>query len=80
MSDLMQLTGRVGAAASTVRDYAGGDANVALLALLDALDALYREELVDVQPEGLLALQAQVRQLQALRGVAGGAVQMTGRI
>ena len=80
MSGLFKLKARVDQAAADLRAYCASPASEALMAWLDATIVLYREELVDVLPEGLTALQAQVKQLQALKGLASGAVQMSGRI
>lgn len=68
------------AAAQNLGAYAGGDANVALVRWIDAAVEVYKEELLSVLPEGLLALQAKVLQLEALRAIAMGAVQTNGRI
>lgn len=78
MSDLITLTARVEHAANTLRAYAGGDAAQALTAWLDAASELYRQRLVHVEPAGLLALQAQVRQLETLKQLASGALQTNG--
>lgn len=80
MSGLLTQLAVLGAASNHLRSYAGGDASQALVGWIDALSAVYKDELVDVAPEGLAALQATVRQLQALRGLASGAVQTNGRI
>ena len=77
---LAALTQKVNLAATAMGAYTGGDALVALCEWLDAALALYREELVNITPEGLLALQAQVRQLEALKALARGAVQTNGCI
>ena len=71
---------RLMAAAQVLGAYVGGDANVALVRWVDALTEVYKEELISVRPEDLLALQAKVRQLEALRAIASGAVQTNGRI
>lgn len=80
MSALPALHSRLEAAASHLRAYKDGEAAAALVAWLDAAGAYYREQLVDVEPQQLQGLQAQVRQLAALRAVARGAVQTNGSI
>lgn len=80
MSGILAQHARLGLAASHLTAYAGSDASAALLAWIDALTDVYKDELVDVSPEALAPLQASVRQLQALRSLASGAVQTNGRI
>lgn len=71
---------RLMTAAQNLGAYAGGDANVALVRWIDALTEVYKDELISVPPQDLLALQAKVRQLEALRAIGMGAVQTNGRI
>lgn len=80
MSNLLAQHAQLSLAADHLRSYAGGDANVALVRWIDALTTVYKDELVDVVPAELAALQATVRQLQALRQLALGATQTNGRI
>ena len=80
MMDLIALTSRVESAAGQLREHSASDAARSLLAWLDAACALYRQELVFVEPSGLLALQAQVRQLETLRLLAAGSMQVNGCI
>lgn len=80
MSDLITSMARLNEAAQTLRDHAGSDASRALVAWLDLAIAAYKDDLLDVGPQGLAALQAQVRQLEALKALARGAVQTNGRI
>ena len=80
MISLTALHSRVESAASRLRAYKDGEAAGALVAWLDAAGAYYREQLVDVSPVQLAGLQAQVKQLEALRALACGAVQMNGCI
>ena len=80
MSALPLLHSRLEAAAGHLRAYKDGDAAVALVAWLEAAGNYYREQLVDVEPAHLQGLQAQVRQLEALKALARGAVQTNGCI
>lgn len=78
--DVMAEARRLESTAQLVRDYANGDANVAMLRHYDALIATYKVELVTVTPDGLLSLQAKVQQLEALREVVRGELKTNGRI
>lgn len=80
MMDVLVTNARLHAAASHLRDFAGSDCATALVKLINALMEAYKDELTYVKPDGLLALQAQVAQLEALKAVMGGAVQTNGRI
>jgi hypothetical protein len=80
VSNIIQLTNQLAHTARTLGAHSGSDACQSLVAWIDALRSIYQDELVEVQPEGLQALQAQVRQLDALRALARGEVQTNGRI
>lgn len=80
MSSLVSLSNRVEHAAAVVRAYSASDGSGALVAWIDAASDLYKQELVSVEPAGLAALQAQVRQLEMLRLLALGALQTNGCI
>ena len=56
-------------AAANVRAYAGSELSVHAVNLLDALMASYCLDLIQVQPEGLIRLQAALKQTMALRDV-----------
>ena len=56
-------------ASANVRAYAGSELSTHVLNLLDALMASYCLDLIHVQPEGLVRLQAALRQTMALRDV-----------
>ncbi|MEO8296341.1 MAG: hypothetical protein ABI574_00895 [Burkholderiales bacterium] len=47
--------------------YAGSDSHRPLLGLLDALAEAYKLDLMEVRPEGLLHVQAALKQVVALR-------------
>lgn len=51
-----------------LRAYVGSEQHVHLMGLLFALEALYKDQLVTVAPEGLLAVQGPLKQVIALRG------------
>lgn len=74
------LLKRLDAAASDVGSYQGGDSMTACVALLDALLAMYLQDLCDVAPDKLQRLQGYVQQLQELRGVMSGEVKTNGRL
>lgn len=80
MSVVLTQNAQLFEAAKHLVDFSGSDASVALVRWIDALTAVYKEELVSVQPDDLLALQTKVIQLAALRSLALGAVQTNGRI
>jgi hypothetical protein len=80
MSDLMAQSARLNSAAQTLVAYANGDACQALVEWINALLMVYQDELLDVSPEDLKSLQAQVRQLLALKTLVRGEVQTNGRI
>jgi hypothetical protein len=64
-------------ACSVVREFRGSQASLASIELLDALEKVYLQELRGVKPDGLIALQAYLAQIDklraTLRGEAGGA-------
>jgi len=80
MSSIVTQNAHLFSTAQHLAAFAGSDANTALVGWIDALTAAYKEELVSVLPEGLLALQTRVLQMDALRSLALGAVQTNGRI
>lgn len=51
------------------QDYAGSDAIRVVTAMLDALEEAYKDELFDVSPGDLVALQTKLKQTQAIRKV-----------
>lgn len=67
-------------ATAVVRAYAGSDVSRHLVELLDALSAGYCLDLIEVGPEGLLRLQAAIKQVRALRTVISGGGLDTPRI
>lgn len=56
----------------TLRAYAGSDVSRAACELLDRLEASYLNDLVAVRPDGLVRLQACIRQVRALRATLDG--------
>jgi hypothetical protein len=80
VSDELVLSRRVSQAAELVRAHSAGDANAALLGWIEAASQLYKQELVYIEPARLLAVQAQLQQLEALAKLAGGALQTNGCI
>ena len=56
-------------ATKTVRAYEGSELSAHAIELLDALAASYCLDLIDVAPEGLVRLQAALKQVTALRNI-----------
>lgn len=52
-----------------VRSYAGSDVSMHVIELLDALATGYCNDLIHVQPEGLIRIQSALKQVAALRSV-----------
>ena len=66
--------------ATALLDYAATDAGRALVSWIDALMAMYIQDLLDVTPEGLLHLQGKLAQLKEMRGAASGSSKTNGRV
>ena len=66
--------------ASTVLAYGATDAGRALIAWIDALTAMYVEDLLDVKPDQLLHLQGKLAQLKEMRAAASGSGKTNGRV
>ncbi len=64
-----QVQERLTDATLLVREYAGTDGSKAVLAMLDALAQSYLIDLVNVKPDGLVAIQAALKQVYAIRRV-----------
>jgi len=56
-------------ASRTVRQYAGSECSRHLINLLDVLGRNYVTDLVNVRPDGLIALQAAIKQTYAIRAI-----------
>ncbi len=56
-------------ASLSVREYKGSDVSKQAIALLDALYDCYCLDLINVRPEGLVALQSALKQVSMLRNV-----------
>ena len=56
-------------ASLTVREYKGSNVSKHAVALLDALYDCYCLDLINVRPEGLVALQSALKQVTLLRNV-----------
>lgn len=68
--DKGQLTHqRLVEATRTVRQYAGSDGSRMVIEMLDALAQSYTEDLLNVSVDGLIHLQAAIKQTQAIRSV-----------
>ena len=80
MSSIITLTQRVEHAAELVRAHSAGDANAALLIWIEAAMQLYKQELVNVDPDRLRSVQAQVQQLEMLGLLVAGAIQTNGTL
>lgn len=55
--------------AQNVRLYAGTDGYRLLVEMLDALGRSYMTDMVNVKPDGLIALQAAIKQTYAIRAI-----------
>jgi hypothetical protein len=62
----------MGHAAEVVRAFSGSDTSGVICAMLDALIEIYKLDLMHVTPEGLIRLQAALRQTQSIRDVVAG--------
>lgn len=80
MTSHANLLRRLDEAALEVSDYAGSEAARAGVALIDALEAMYLQDLCSVGADRLPFLQGCVAQLQELRGVMTAAVKTNGRL
>lgn len=56
-------------ASRTVRQYAGTEGSRHLIEMLDTLGRSYMTDLVNVSPDGLVALQAAIKQTYAIRAI-----------
>ena len=56
-------------ATKTVRQFAGSDCSRAVLTMLDALAVSYFNDLIDVEVDGLVALQSRIKQVYAIRAI-----------
>jgi hypothetical protein len=74
-----QADARLEAAARHVREYGMSDANLAWIGLCDALVELIKGDLLHAPVESVPGLQAQARQLNALKSVAQSSVPFNGR-
>lgn len=63
-----------------VRAFAGSEASRAIVSMLDALSATYAVDLIDVSPENLVRLQAQFKQVRAIRDLVADNGADTARI
>ena len=65
----MQPFNRLKDSTRDLRQYAGSDVSKQAIAVLDALYDCYCLDLIDVAPEGLVRLQAAIKQVSYLRNV-----------
>lgn len=59
-------------ATAVVREYAGSDVSVNIIAMLDALGQSYTMDLVNCQVEDLVRIQSALKQVFAIRKVLSG--------
>jgi len=71
--------GSVDVASAHVREFANSDCSNAWMSLLDALCVSYKEDLVHADLPNVAAIQAQIRQLNALKHIVTGNVRTNGR-
>lgn len=57
---------------ATVREYAGCPAYEQAIAMLDAMEGCYVDDLREVGPDGLVRLQSALRQIGLIRDVLSG--------
>lgn len=67
MSDALTLARSLVDATNAAKEYAGSEAIQAVTKMLEALEDAYKDELFDVRPEDLVALQTKLKQTQAIR-------------
>ena len=72
MNDVLKMQASIEASTALVRAYAGSDVSRAICGMLQALVDAYKDELMNVSPDGLTRLQALVRQTDAIRAVVSG--------
>ena len=65
----MQPFNRLKESTRDLRMYAGSDVSKQAIAVLDALYDCYCQDLIDVAPDGLVRLQAAIKQVTYLRNV-----------
>ena len=75
-----QQLAELDACAGAVLEYSATDAGRALVAWIDALMAMYIQDLMDVTPDNLLNLQGKLAQLKEMRGAASGSSKTNGRV
>lgn len=71
MTELEQMRGYE-EACNAVGMFAGGDSSRAAVAMIQATEKLYVEELIEARPERVASLQQNIRQLRALCAVLQG--------
>jgi hypothetical protein len=76
MSDVMRTQEAIEASTALVRAYAGSDVGKAVCAMLQALVAAYKDELMNVKPDQLIRLQTLVLQTEAIYGIVSGDKQL----
>ena len=75
-----QQLAELNSSANAVLDYAATEAGRATVAWIDALMAMYIQDLLDVTPDNLLHLQGKLAQLKEMRGAASGTSKTNGRV
>ena len=74
--DGMALARAIDNHTAVLRQFHGSEAHRAMTALLQALELVYKDELVSVQPDQLVARQTAIRQVMALRkAIESGSLQ-----
>lgn len=67
MTDALKLARSLVDASNVAKEYNGSDPIRAVINMLEALEESYKDELFDVLPDGLIALQTKLKQTQAIR-------------
>lgn len=67
MADAVENARHLADTVTVAREFMGGEAHKSLVDMLTALENAYKEELIDVRPEGLVRLQSCIQQVRAIK-------------
>lgn len=80
MSEPLDQFAHLSELAAAVREYRGSVQSILMGELLKAIEACYVTEIIDCQPDELVALQSTMKQCAAIRSVLSGSAESDGRI